>query len=209
MVQSDVNTGIQSPTVPLVEESSERVVENDVPDSHKRKTKDYLPEYADIASQLVAAHFTEQDLAYAFDVSKRQIKLWKKHNPLFRQACEDGKREQKKRLVARAFKQAMGYKFTDTNTKRYYNAEGKLIKVEESSFGKENPGNERLLVFLLCNLDRQLGDDDWKSIQRIEVDENKTVRVEIDGKAAKEQIKRLAGDILETERKQIECKVVA
>ena len=172
-------------------------INNDIPEPKGRSRTEYRSEYADIACRLAAAYFNEQDIAYALGVSLSTIHNWKHKYPGFKAACEDGRREQKKRLVARAMKQAMGYTFTEYNNKQILDCDGSVLKTEVSEFHRENPGNERLLVFLLCNLDRQLGDEEWKSVSKVEVDESRHVKIVIDGKAAKEQIKRLSGELLE------------
>lgn len=180
-----------------IERSSEASIEiiNDIPENHHRGRQDYRTEYADIACRLTAAYFTEQDVAYALGVSLSTIRSWKAKFSGFKAACEDGKRESKKRLVSRAMRQAIGYRYIEKNVKFVHDANGEVIKSETSEFHKEQPGSERMLVFLLMNLDRQLKDKEWENINKIEVDESKSVKITIDGKSAKEQIARLAGEL--------------
>lgn len=173
---------------------SEITIQNDVPEPKGRKCE-YKKEYADIACRLKAAYFTDEDVAYALGCSISTLNSWKKQSASFKSAIDDGRREAKKRLVARAMKQAMGYTFVEKNFKHTIDKDGKVIKSEESEFRKENPGNERLLVFLLCNIDRQLGDDEWKSVSKVEVDESRHVKIVIDSKSAKDQIDKLAGEL--------------
>lgn len=184
------------PSVPENEEiTTEVIVDNDIPEARGRKAPDYRTEYADIACRLKAADFTDQDVAYALGVSLSTVTSWKRKYPSFKRACEDGRREQKKRIVARAMKQALGYSYKERNVKVSYDKAGNVTRREESTFEKENPGNERLLVFLLTNIDRQLGDDEWKSVNKVEVDESKSVKIVVDGKSAVDQIKKLAGEL--------------
>ena len=183
----------------VISEPTETSIVNEVPEARGRKQPEYRTEYADIACRLKAADFTDQDVAYTIGVSLNTIQGWKRRYESFKRACDEGKREQKKRIVARAMKQALGYNYVEKNVKHYYNADGSLIKTEESEFHKENPGNERLLVFLLTNIDRQLGDEDWKAVSKIEVDESRSVKITVDGKSAREQIARLAGELAQNE----------
>lgn len=176
---------------------TEVVIVNDIPESHFRKHLDYRSEYADIASRLTAAHFTEDDVAYALGISKTKVRDWKNKFPGFKQACEDGRRESKKRLVAQGIKQAMGYNTIEKNVKQTLDANGKILKQEVSEFHKAMPGNERMLVFMLMNMDRQLKDQEWENINKVEVDESKNIKITIDGKAAREQIKKLSGELLD------------
>ncbi len=171
-------------------------IHNDVPEPKGRKQPEFRTEYCDIACRLKAAYFNDQDVAYALGVSLSTIQGWKRKYDNFKRAVEDGRREQKKRLVARAMKMAMGYSFTEKNEKLTYDKDDNVIKRETSQFDKECPGNERLLVFLLCNLDRQLDDNEWKAANKVELDDTASVTINIDGKAAKEQIKKLSGDLL-------------
>lgn len=192
-VRTPVSTDASEPNTQC--DVTEVVIENDVPEAHGRRTPDYKTEYADIACRLKAADFTDQDVAYTLGVSLGTIASWKRKYESFKRACEEGRREQKKRIVARAMKQALGYRYKEKNIKRSFDKDGNVTRREESVFEKENPGNERLLVFLLTNLDRQLGDDEWKSVNKVEVDESQHVKIVVDGKSAKEQIARLAGEL--------------
>lgn len=180
---------------PVVSEEFQVEIDNDVPEARGRKLAEYRTDYADIACRLTAAGFNEQDVAYTLGVSLNSIKYWKHKFASFKAACEDGRREQKKRIVARAMKTALGYTYTEKNIKRTFDKEGNVIRREESEFQKENPGNERLLVFLLCNIDRQLDDKEWTSVSKVEVDESRSVKIVVDGKSAREQIARLAGEL--------------
>lgn len=174
---------------------TEVVVENDVP-SPKGRVTEFRTEYCDIACRLKAAYFNDQDVAYTLGCSLTTLEKWKRNYSSFKAAIEDGRREQKKRLVARAMKQACGYTYIEKNVKHIMDSDGSVLKTEESEFHKENAGDSRLLVFLLCNLDRQLGDKEWQATNKIEVEESKSVTINIDGHAAREQIKKLSGDLL-------------
>jgi hypothetical protein len=188
---------VTAPT-PVISEETDRILHNDVPVPRGRKQPEYCTDFADIACRLKAADFTDQDVAYALGVSLQTVQGWKRKHPGFKRACEDGRREQKKRIIAKAMKQALGYEFTDRNVKTIYDAKGNVIKREESEFQKHNPGNERLLVFLLTNIDRQLGDKDWLSIKNIEVEETQNVKIVYGAKEARAQIEKLSGELLET-----------
>ncbi len=180
------------------ESSIQRVdIINDIPENHQRGRQEYRTEYADIACRLTAAYFTEQDVAYALGVSYNMLQSWKRRFPGFKSACEDGRKEAKKRVVAQLMKQALGYKTIEHNVKTIKDSNGTVLKTEVSEFHKDLPGNERLLVFLLMNLDRQLKDKEWENVNKVEVDESRSVKIVVDGKSAKEQIAKLAGELSE------------
>jgi len=168
----------------------------------------YKPEYTETAARLIGANFSQKSLAYLLGVSEWTIGEWKRKYPEFKEACEDGKRSIKRRLVSNGLLESLGYEYETSKTKVTKDAEGNILKTEITTFKNKQPPNHNLLMFILCNLDRQIGDDEWKSKHSIEVD-SKTLNVSIDGKVDSEQIKKLAGKILgESGQKQIESIVV-
>jgi len=173
--------------------------------------KKYKPEYAEIASRMVASDFTEDDLAYMLGISVQGIKAWKHAFPQFKTACTDGKHNQVKRLVAKSMLEAAGYDYKTKKTRIIKDAEGNITKTEETEFDNHQAANNNLLIFLLCNLSSQLGlgnEENWKSRQKLEI-ENRNLNVTITGELVSEQIERLAGRLLETNpTKVIESKVI-
>jgi len=164
----------------------------------------YKPEYSEMASRFVAAGFTIEALSYLMGVSPSTIKNWKNKYPEFKAACTEGKQNVKRRLIAKGLLESMGYDYETSKTKTIEDAEGNLVKTETTTFKNKQPANHNLLMFILCNLDRQLGEDEWRSKHTLEVD-NKTLNVTIDGEIVNDDIKRLAGKIFgESDRKQIE-----
>jgi len=178
-------------------------------ENDSRRTK-YKPEYCEIVSRLSACGYTQADVAWILGVSPSTIKAWRDAHEEFKIALTEGKRELKKRLVAEAVKQAIGFDFSERNTKRkkIKDAKGELLKEEELSsvYDKSVPPDGRMLTFLLCNLDRQLGDNEWQSVRQIEVKKDERVHVQIDGKIASDHIEKLAGKLLD--RKYVESREV-
>jgi len=154
----------------------------------------YKPEYAEMASRLIAAGFTRKSLGYLLGVCSDTIDNWRTKYPEFAAAYTEGKSGQLKRLIAKGLLEAAGYDYETSKTKTIHDAEGNLVKTETTTFKNKQPANHNLLMFILCNIDRQLGSDDWRSKHTLEVD-NKTLNVTIDGKIVNEQIERLAGRI--------------
>lgn len=160
----------------------------------------FEPEYTGEAERLIAAGFTEKDLAYTFNVPHGAVDSWKRNIPAFKAACVEGKKREKKRLVAKALLSAVGYDYETSKVKTHKDKEGNTLKIEETKFKNHQPANHNLLMFILCNIDHQLGDKEWFSKHKLEIDETKNIKVTIDGKLATEQITQLAGKILsETE----------
>jgi hypothetical protein len=166
-------------------------------DGHRQelpRNAEFSPVFLDMATRMVAAGFTEGDLAYTIGCTPARIKYWKRHNPLFKKACESGKAMAKSYLVA-------GYATVEKNIKikrKYITKDGKDVLIEYpaeiSEFHKHQAPNPGLLMFMLCNMSRQAGDEiPWASTHKVEVEENKKVTVEIKGEIASEQIDRLAG----------------
>lgn len=169
----------------------------------------FSPQFLEVATRLVAAGLTEKDLAYVLGTTIARIQYWKRKNPLFKKACTDGKQVAKSYLIAQGLKAAAGYNTLEKNIKikRKVMADGTIVEyaAEESHFQKHVKPDGTLLMFMLCNMSRQLKDPEpWTSQHRIEVDETKNVNIKISGKVASDQIDRLAGafmpkEILEAE----------
>lgn len=155
--------------------------------------------FLDIATRLVAAGFTEKDLGYVFGVPLRKIQGWKRRSPLFKMACEGGKKLARSYLVARGLRAAAGYDYVEVNVKYKTKVDkktGELVryKSEESEFRKHQKPDGNLLQFLLVNISRHLKDDEpFTSQHKIEIEENKKIAITLTGKAAEQQIAKLAG----------------
>lgn len=182
----------------------------EIPPHMGGKTKIYKREFSELAGRLVAAGFEEKDLGYVFGCAKETIKSWKKRYPEFKDSCSEGKRREKKKLVAKALLSAVGYDYTTCKTRTIKDADGNVTKVEETKFNNHQAANDRLLVFLLCNIDHQLGDSEWVSKQKLEIEQNKNVTLNITGEIASDQIRKLAGKLLEKgqERKPVESRII-
>ena len=169
----------------------------------------YSPEYAKVAERLVASGFAVKDLAYALDVSATTIQNWKKEYPEFKKACECGKKVMKKKLVAEGLKMALGYDYKSSKTVTKKDRKTGEEYQETTEFIQHQAGNDRMLTFMLLNIDRQLGDNEWETpTQRTQI-EQKTMQVKITGEVASSAIEKLAGKLLdEPPRKKIESKVI-
>jgi hypothetical protein len=170
----------------------------------------YNPEYADIASRLSAVGFTESDIAHTLGVEKKAIKAWKHAFPQFKEACENGKHDQLRRMAAKAMLEAVGYNYKTHKKETTYNADGSVKQIKEIEFDNHQSPQPNMLLFLMCNLSSQLGlegIEGWKSRQKMEI-ENKNLNLTITGELVGEQIEKLAGRLLETGTKQIECREV-
>lgn len=176
---------------------------------NKYYTDLFKPEYIEIAERLCGAGFTEKDLAYSFNVPQRAIVSWKTHNPVFKEACIDGRRRVQRRMVAKMMLSSIGYDYKTKKTRTVCDADGNVQKVETTEFDNHQPANHNLLMFALCNIDRQLGEENWRSKHKLEIENNKNINIQIDGELASEQIAKLAGKLLgEPERKLVECKQI-
>ena len=145
--------------------------------------------YIEMAARLKAAGMSNADIALIFGFSPSTIKDWQKKHPLFKKAIEEGKDVAQKYVLAQAFRAACGYDYEECNEK--FDAEGNLK--EKSVFHKKAPPNPKLIMWLLCNMDK----DNWKSEHKITVQNDKNVTVHLDGKIAGDQIQKLAGRLLD------------
>ena len=179
------------------------------------RNAEFSPKFLEVATRLVAAGLSQKDLAYILGTTPARIQFWRRHNPLFKKACDNGKQMAKSYMIAQGLRAAAGYDYTEKNykIKRKVMDDGTVVEfaAEESHFHKHQAPNSNLLIFMLCNMSRQLKDDNpWTPQHRIEVDETKNVNIKISGKVASEQIDRLAGAFMPTinaeviEKKEIE-----
>lgn len=154
-------------------------------------------DFQEIAMRLVAAGMTEKDMAYVFGITPRKIKGWKRKDPLFKAACDRGKEMARSYLVARGLRAAAGYDYVERNVshKVKFLKDGTRVDYDEvHEFHKHQKPDGSLLMFLLCNLSRQLKDDEpFQSTHKVEVEETKKWQLTLTGKAAVDQIKKLAG----------------
>lgn len=160
--------------------------------------------FLEMATRLVAAGLSEKDLAYVIGTNLTRIRYWKKHNPLFRRACEDGKEVAKVYLIAQGLKAAAGYNTLEKNIKikRKVMTDGSVVEyaAEESHFHKHVKPDSSLLVFMLANLSRMTKDEiPWTSQHKIELENNKSVNIKISGRIASDQITKLAGNFMPEE----------
>jgi hypothetical protein len=194
-----------------------KTVKYDIPEPKKGRKPfgywrdKYKPEYADIASRLAAVGFTEKDIAHTLGVTDTAIKSWKHSFDSFREACENGKHDQLKRMAAKAMLESVGYDYQSKKTRIIKDTDGNIQKIEETVFDNHQSPNPNLILFLMCNLSSQLGlegIDAWKSRQKMEI-ENRNINLTISGELVSDQINKLAGRLLgESETKQVESKIV-
>ena len=170
-------------------------IKSEMPKPVVSEPLEYAEDFADIASRLVAAGFSEEDLGYIFAVPKWKIQSWKEKFPLFKMACTEGKVVESKKLVAKGLLAAVGYETKTSKRKITRDENGNVSKDEETIFTNHVPPNHNLLMFILCNISRQLGNNNWKSKNILEV-EAKSLNVQITGELASDQIRKLAGRIL-------------
>lgn len=170
------------------------------------KAKAYNTEYVAIAERLVATGASQEDLAFLFGTSLTNFKKWKRENPEFKQALKRGKELTKAYLVAQGIKTAAGYTFedkiieyvamVDENGNEIIQEDengNKLAKIKKIK--KTVPPNERMLMFLLSALDRQLGNDDWVNKQLVETKVDKTITHKIDTDSVIDQINKLSSGV--------------
>ena len=89
----------------------------------------YKPEYASIAQAICECGASDKQLARLFHVSKSTINRWKRKYPDFWDSLYKGKAIACGKVAEALYRRAIGYE--DTETRTYYNAQGKVYKVEE------------------------------------------------------------------------------
>jgi len=150
-----------------------------------RKPTKFDYSFVKVAANLVAAGFTYEDIGFVLGVGKATIDNWRVYYPQFGAALAAGKKVAVQHLVAQGLKSAIGYDH-DLEFK-YYDAKGNLKRRTVQT--KHEPVNDRLLIFMLCNLDRN-----WKSVHKVEV-EGRSFVMNLTGKLEKDAIAAFAGKL--------------
>lgn len=174
-------------------------IERGCPRINPITVKDYLPEYADIVSKLLASGQTIRDCQRIIGVSAHTWARWKKEHDEFRAAVLHAKEELRSKLVRSGFERAMGYYYTEEELSGDgvidVNGEPQPIpgtKVTLKKKRKHMPGEPRLLMFLLGGLEHQLGEEKWP-LRKVMEEARENGGGRIDVNAITKQIDRLVG----------------
>ena len=153
--------------------------------------KPFNTEYIQIAEKLAASGAAQIDLAYIFGVSSNTLRQWKKDHLEFATAINRGAQFSLAHLIAKGIQKASCYSYEEVRTKTITDAEGNPTgKAEKTVTTKHQPADGALLMFLVENLDRKLGGNNWMRRTVTEVNGNVTHHV-INGKDIATQIDRL------------------
>ena len=169
-----------------------------------KKYREYNKDFASAAKLLTAAGATQKGLAQFFGVTRAIIRGWKKKHPEFKEALNKGKEETKITLAFEGLKRAIGYDYEEYCEKpiRTKDAEGNITYVNHRyTYSKHQPGDPKLLMFMLECLDRMLGNNDWKNSQRFEIETKNVAPLKLE-QAQADQIAQLTGRL----RKFVESK---
>ncbi len=187
-------------------------------------------EFVMIAARLVAAGLTESDLGYVLGVKPTTINKWKQRYEEFRLATASGssaKEVAKSHLIATGIRAAMGYDYEemdiveertinpDYNPDDPDSPETIMIEKKRTTKCRHRQPDKDLLLFFLINMGRQTGDNDWKNVKSIEVEQKKTVtNISLTGHIESDAIRKLAGAALneadnqDRKTKQIKSEVI-
>lgn len=157
-----------------------------------RVTEELLP----AIQNLVALGYTETEIGLILGYSGKN-KRWllsngKRDNPEIKKACEMGLSMAKANVVKSMVRAAIGYKYEEVEEeyKRLPNGQMGTEPVSKKVRKKYSKPDTKALELLAYNL---LSDDFKRKIQV----ENKTVSLSIAGEVEKEDIKKLAGKLME------------
>lgn len=180
-----------------------------------RKRARFNYDYVMVAARLVAAGFTEIDLAYALDVKPRTIKSWKDRYPQFKKACGNGKVIAKAYLVSKGLRAACGYNYDEeTWVERVTGVDDEGNDIREmvctKRVNKYQKPDAGLLTFFLINM----CPEEFSNTKTINVNETKkSMNLELTGTIESDQIKEFAGKLLVAadkldKSKKVESKVI-
>jgi hypothetical protein len=177
---------------------------------------EYQPVFATVATILNAAGMSEKNIARKLGTSYTNFRKWKREHSDLKHALKNCKELVLTELIDTGLQVARGLAKTKDKTTEYLavidedgnekiltDDKGKqVVKVREVE--KNIPPNERLLMFLVSSLDRQLGRDAFQNKQYIEKKSTEEHIHKIDAESVSEQINRLSGNL----RKYVESKQV-
>lgn len=170
---------------------------------NKKVAKPFLPEYLEIAQNLKATGASDYDIAFLLGTNRTNLNKWKKEYPELKKVLSRGKELTRIHLIGKGLKMAGGYTIKK-KTIEYIGIEdkdGNLVPEEKDGKKKfkvkedeqEVAGNDRLLMFLLSSLERDLGKDTFINRQFIDKKVEETVTHTIDTKSIADQIDKLSG----------------
>ena len=195
-------------------EMYEREIDRNLPVLDEEATKRFSKVYVGQAARLAAAGFSNADLCYAFGVDKFKLIEWRKQHPELDRAIKEGKKHELKRLLAKCYLAAEGYRYKTRKKTVTKSADGSVKSVKEEEFENFQTPDNTMMVFLICNLTRQLGLDDadaWLSKQKLEI-ESRNLTVSVSSDDITNQIAKLAGNLLTDQSetiKKIDSEVVS
>ncbi len=180
-----------------------------------RRRAKFNYDFVQIAARLVAAGFSETDLAYSLDVKPRTIKSWKDRYPQFKKACGNGKAIAKSYLVSKGLRAACGYDYDEeTWVDRVTGVDDEGIEIREmvctKRVHKYQKPDAGLLTFFLINM----CPEEYSNTKTINVNETKkSLNLELTGTIESDQIKDFAGKLLMAadkldKTKQVDSKVI-
>lgn len=196
-------------------EMNDREIQRDLPaldETNTNLVKRFSKVYVGQAARMAASGFSNADLCYVFGIDKFKLIEWRKKYPQLDKAIKDGKHYELKRLLAKCYLAAEGYRYKTRKRTVTKNADGSVKAIKEVEFENFQTPDNTMLVFLICNLTRQLGledDEAWLSKQKLEI-ESKNLTVSVTADQITQQIERLAGNLLNEESKntkKVEAKI--
>ena len=193
-------------------EMYDRQIKRDLPVVDIGIMEKFSKSYIGQAARLAAAGFSNADMCYVFGVDKHRLVEWRKKHPELDRAIKEGKKYELQRLLAKCYLAAEGYRY-NTRKKTVMRDAGGIVKnVKEEEFENFQAPDNTMLVFLICNITRQLGLEDdqaWLSKQKLEID-SRNLTVSVSSEDITNQIARMAGTLLSGDdgnRKEIDAVV--
>jgi hypothetical protein len=166
------------------------------------------PQMYPVIQNLVAIGCSETDIGLILGYAGKDIRSFlanrKRTDPAVKEACEMGKHLAKIIIVKSLMKVALGYEYTEIDETHRLLPNGKLgtFPVERKVKRRYAKPDVKALELLAYNLLQ----DDFK--RKMEV-ENKSVNLELSGEVEKDDIRKLAGKLLElADIKKVESKEI-
>lgn len=193
-------------------EMYDREIKRDLPTLDTPAIERFSKAYVGQVARMSAAGFSNADLCYVLGIDKFKLIEWRKKHPELDKAIKEGKKYELQRLLAKCYLAAEGYRYKTRKKTVTKDADGSVKQIKEEEFDNVQQPDNTMLVFLICNITRQLGledDEAWLSKQKLEI-ESKNLTVSVTADQITQQIERLAGNLLsenDSNRKEVEATV--
>lgn len=119
----------------------------------------FLPDHLDQVRAIAMRGITEKEMAEVFDIHPRQIKLWKKQFPTFRDAIDKGYTDADQAVLSALYQKAVGYTHEE---EKIFQWDGMIVRADTT---KHYAPDVNAIKLWITNRQRE----HWKDRQQVGV----------------------------------------